>query len=74
MKEGFQMGFEIFGLDFLYVILLFGAGSFAGFLNTVAFGGSLITLPTLIFLLNLPWTIYHNTRCNPCDESRKRNK
>ena len=48
------MGFEIFGLDLLYVFLLFGAGSFAGFLNTVAFGGSLITLPTLIFLLNLP--------------------
>lgn len=45
------MGIEIFGLDILYIILLMGVGMFAGFVNTVAFGGSLLTLPTLRFLL-----------------------
>ena len=48
------MEFEIFEIGILYIGLLFGVGTFAGFLNTVAFGGSLITLPSLIFLLNLP--------------------
>ena len=34
----------------MHVVLLFGTGIAAGFLNTVAFGGSLIALPMLIFL------------------------
>ena len=36
--------------NLLHVVLLFGTGIAAGFLNTVAFGGSLIALPMLIFL------------------------
>ena len=36
--------------NLLHVILLFGTGIAAGFLNTVAFGGSLLALPMLIFL------------------------
>lgn len=49
------MAFEFFGLDFniLYIVLLLATGMFAGFLNTVACGGSLLTLPVLIFLLDL---------------------
>jgi len=39
-----------FEFNLLHTVLLFGAGSLAGFLNTVAFGGSLLTLPVLIFL------------------------
>jgi uncharacterized membrane protein YfcA len=34
----------------LLALILFGAGVVAGFINVVAGGGSLITLPTLIFL------------------------
>ena len=45
------MGIEIFGIDILHVIMLMVVGMFAGFLNTVAFGGSLLTLPTLVYLL-----------------------
>ncbi|MCY4402308.1 MAG: sulfite exporter TauE/SafE family protein [Candidatus Poribacteria bacterium] len=45
------MGIEIFNLDLLYIILLMTVGMFAGFLNTVAFGGSLLTLPTLVYML-----------------------
>ncbi|MCE2399798.1 sulfite exporter TauE/SafE family protein [Candidatus Poribacteria bacterium] len=45
------MGIEIFGLDILYIILLMGVGMFAGFVNTVAFGGSLLTLPALVFVM-----------------------
>ncbi len=37
--------------NFLFIPLLLGVGMFAGFLNTLACGGSLLTLPTLIFLL-----------------------
>lgn len=51
------MGIEIFGLDLLYVLLLMGVGICAGFVNTVAFGGSLLTLPALVFVMeaiNLP--------------------
>lgn len=51
------MGIEIFELDLLYIILLIGVGMFAGFVNTVAFGGSLLTLPALVFVMeaiNLP--------------------
>ena len=36
--------------NFLTVILLFGVGSLAGFINVMAGGGSSITLPILIFL------------------------
>lgn len=36
--------------NLLHIVLLFGTGIFAGFLNTVAFGGSLLALPMLIFL------------------------
>ena len=36
--------------NLLHVVLLFGTGIAAGFLNTVAFGGSLLALPMLIFL------------------------
>jgi uncharacterized membrane protein YfcA len=32
------------------LIILVGAGLFAGFVNTMAGGGSLLTLPLLIFL------------------------
>lgn len=54
------MGIDIFNLDILYIILLLCVGIFAGFVNTVAFGGSLLTLPALVFtmeaigLSNLP--------------------
>ncbi len=45
------MGIDIFGLDLLYIILLMGVGMCAGFVNTVAFGGSLLTLPALVFTM-----------------------
>ena len=45
------MGIELFGLDILYIIILMSVGIFAGFLNTVAFGGSLLTLPTLVYVI-----------------------
>lgn len=38
----------------LYLALLLGTGVLAGFLNTLACGGSLLTLPMLIFLMDLP--------------------
>lgn len=38
----------------LHVVLLFGTGIAAGFLNTVAAGGSLLSLPMLIFLTSDP--------------------
>ncbi|MDB2394161.1 sulfite exporter TauE/SafE family protein, partial [Flavobacteriaceae bacterium] len=38
-------------LDFPFdILILVGAGLFAGFVNTMAGGGSLLTLPLLIFL------------------------
>ena len=45
------MGIDLFGLDILYIIILMSVGMFAGFLNTVAFGGSLLTLPTLVYVI-----------------------
>lgn len=36
--------------NLLHIVLLFGTGICAGFINTVAFGGSLLALPVLIFL------------------------
>lgn len=47
-------------MELLEAIFLVGAGVFAGFLNVVAGGGSLITLPLLIFL-GLPPTIANGT-------------
>ena len=40
--------------NFLPTLLLFGTGIAAGFLNTVAAGGSLLALPMLIFLTSDP--------------------
>ena len=40
--------------NILHTFLLFGTGIFAGFLNTVAAGGSLLALPMLIFLTSDP--------------------
>ncbi len=37
-------------MGIIEVVLLIGAGLFAGFINTIAGGGSLLTLPLLIFL------------------------
>ena len=37
-------------MDILHLILLFGVGAVAGFINVNAGGGSSLTLPTLIFL------------------------
>jgi len=37
-------------MDYLNLLLLFGVGSIAGFINVNAGGGSSITLPTLIFM------------------------
>ncbi len=42
------------------ISLLFGAGVFAGFINTMAGGGSLITLPLMIFL-GLPPAVANGT-------------
>lgn len=47
-------------MELLEAIFIVGAGIFAGFLNVVAGGGSLITLPLLIFL-GLPPTIANGT-------------
>ena len=47
-------------LNLLHVVLLFGTGIAAGFLNTVAFGGSLLALPMLIFL-GLPTAVANGT-------------
>lgn len=46
--------------NFLHVLLLFVTGIAAGFLNTVAFGGSLLALPVLIFL-GLPTAVANGT-------------
>ena len=46
--------------NLLHVVLLFGTGIAAGFLNTVAFGGSLLALPVLIFL-GLPTAVANGT-------------
>ena len=46
--------------NLLHVVLLLGTGIAAGFLNTVAFGGSLLALPMLIFL-GLPTAVANGT-------------
>lgn len=47
-------------LELHEVLLLFGAGIFAGFINTMAGGGSLLTLPMMIFL-GLPPAVANGT-------------
>jgi uncharacterized membrane protein YfcA len=41
---------EGIGMEYLNMLLLFGVGSIAGFINVNAGGGSSLTLPTLIFM------------------------
>lgn len=45
------MGIEFFDIDLLYILMLMGAGLCAGFINAMAFGGSMITVPILIYLI-----------------------
>lgn len=47
-------------MDFLHIALIAAVGIVAGFLNTVAGGGSLITMPVLIFL-GLPSAVANGT-------------
>jgi len=47
-------------MDILQIVLLLGVGVIAGFVNTVAGGGSLLTLPILIFL-GLPPSMANGT-------------
>lgn len=41
-------------MTYLEILLLIGAGIFAGFVNSIAGGGSLLTMPLLIVFLGLP--------------------
>ena len=45
------MGFEIFDIDVLFILALMGIGMCAGFINAMAFGGSMLTVPILIYLI-----------------------
>ncbi|MEQ9298916.1 MAG: sulfite exporter TauE/SafE family protein [Cyclobacteriaceae bacterium] len=47
-------------LDALSIVILMSAGVFAGFINTVAGGGSLLTLPIMIFM-GLPSNVANAT-------------
>lgn len=47
-------------MDYLKIILILGAGIAAGFINTLAGGGSLLTLPALIFA-GLPAAVANGT-------------
>lgn len=47
-------------MNLLHIVLIIAAGTAAGFLNTVAGGGSLITMPILIFL-GLPSAVANGT-------------
>ncbi len=47
-------------MDFLDIILIVGIGFFAGFINTLAGSGSLLTLPLLIFM-GLPANVANGT-------------
>ena len=47
-------------MDFANILILFGVGLVAGVINTLAGGGSLLTLPALIFL-GLPPTVANAT-------------
>lgn len=45
------MGIEIFDIDVLFILGLMGVGICAGFINAIAFGGSMLTVPILIYLI-----------------------
>ncbi len=45
------MGIEIFDIDVLFILALMGVGMCAGFINAIAFGGSMLTVPILIYLI-----------------------
>ena len=45
------MGIEIFEIDVLLILALMGVGMCAGFINAIAFGGSMLTVPFLIYLI-----------------------
>ena len=47
--------------DLLPLILVLGAGVIAGFVNTLAGGGSLLTVPILITIIGLPSNIANAT-------------
>jgi len=47
-------------MEYSFLLLIFGAGVFAGFLNVLAGGGSLLTLPVLI-LAGLPASLANGT-------------
>ena len=47
-------------MDFLEVLLILGVGFVAGIINTIAGGGSLLSLPILIFL-GLPPSVANAT-------------
>lgn len=47
-------------MSILKIVLILGVGTFAGFINVVAGGGSLLTLPMLIFL-GLPSAVANGT-------------
>lgn len=51
------MGIEIFGIDVLLILALMGVGMCAGFINAIAFGGSMLTVPFLFFLIDKNPTI-----------------
>ncbi len=45
------MEIDIFGIDVLFILVLMGVGMCAGFINAMAFGGSMLTVPILIYLI-----------------------
>ncbi len=47
-------------LSFLFIVMLIGAGFFAGFINTIAGGGSMLTLPALM-IMGMPADIANGT-------------
>ena len=46
-----EIGIDIFDIDLLHILVLMGVGMCAGFINAIAFGGSMLTVPFLIFLI-----------------------
>lgn len=59
---------DIFGIDVWLILALMGVGMCAGFINAMAFGGSMLTVPFLLFLIKsnpslqiaMPWTALAN--------------
>ena len=49
-------------MDLVTALILIGGGLVAGFVNTVAGGGSVVTLPILIELVGLPATVANGTK------------